>query len=173
MSSHTNLNGSIYLDTSCRVTLVERDWLTKKLPSQKISRMLVLLKVRGISTSKHKSVYFVVIILYIPGTDKKSREVYTFIICKLHLVDALKVNILVENNVFCTESFPVNLYNSSALIYSCGVRFDINARQHSKFLRHRALASASTIIPPHPEALVAFQRIKLPDSCNFLFSPAL
>ena len=151
---------------------MDRDWLTKKLPSQKISTMPVPLKVRGIGASKHESGHFALTTLYIPGTDEKGREVYASITCELHLVDGLKANMLVGNDVLCTEGFAVNLYNSSALIHSCGVRIDINARQHSEFLRHRALAIVLTIIPPHSEALVAFQRIKLPDSRDFLFSRA-
>lgn len=134
--------------------------------------MPVPLKVRGIGASKHKSGHFALTTLYIPGTNKKGREVYASITCKLHLVDGLKANMLVGNDVLCTEGFAVNLYNSFALIQSCGVRININTRQHSEFLGHRALASASTIIPPHSEVLVTFQHIKLPDSRNFLFSPA-
>ena len=171
LPSPTDPDGSVCLDTGCGVTLVDRDWLTKKLPSQKISMIPVPLKVRGIGASKHESGHFALTMLYIPGTNEKGREVYASITCELHLVDELKANMLVGNDVLCTEGFAVNLYNSSTLIHSCGVRIDINARQYSEFLRHRALASASTIIPPHSEALVAFQRIKLPDSRDFLFSP--
>ncbi len=172
LPSPADPDGSVCLDTGCGVTLVDRDWLTKKLPSQKISTMPVPLKVRGIGASKHESGHFALTTLYIPGTDEKGREVYASITCELNLVDRLKANMLVGNDVLCTEGFAVNLYNSSALIHSYGVRIDINARQHSEFLRHRALASAPTIIPPHSEALVTFQRIKLPDSRDFLFSPA-
>lgn len=132
--------------------------------------MPVPLKVRGIGTSKHESGHFALTTLYIPGTNEKGREVYASITCELHLVDGVKANMLVRNDVLCNEGFAINLYNSSALIHSCGIKIDINVRQHSEFLRHRALASVSTIIPPHSEALVAFQHIKLPDSRNFLFS---
>ena len=76
---------------------------------------------------------------------------------------------LVGNDVLCTEGFAINLSNSSAFIHSCGVKIVINARQRSEFLKHRALASASTNVSPHSEALVAFQYIELPDSRNFLF----
>ncbi len=172
LSSLTDPDSSVCLDTGCGVTLVDRDWLTKKLPSQKISTMPVSLKVRGIGASKHESGQFALTTLYIPSTDEKGREVYASITCELHLVDGLKANMLVGNDVLCTEGFAGNLYNSSALIHSCGVRININARQHSQFLRHRALASASTIIPPHSEVLIVFQRIKLPDSRDFLFSLA-
>lgn len=134
--------------------------------------MPVLLKVRGIGASKHESGDLALTTIYIPGFDGNGREVYASITCELHLVDGLKANMLVGNDVLCTEGFAINLSSSSALIHSCGVSIDINARQHSKFLRHRALASASTIIPPRSEALVAFRHIKLPDSRNFLFYPS-
>lgn len=43
------------LDAGCEVTLVEKVWLLKRLPMQKINTMSTSLKVRGIRASKHKS----------------------------------------------------------------------------------------------------------------------
>lgn len=94
--------------------------------------------------------------VFILSFDENGREVYTSITCKLHLINRLKANMLVENDVLCTEGFAINRSSSSALIHSCDIRIDINARQHSKFLRHRGLASASTIIPSCLEALITF-----------------
>ena len=170
--SLTDPDSSVCLDTGCGVTLVDKAWLARKLLSQKISAMPVPLKVRDIGTLKHKSEDFALTTIYIPGIDEKGREVYASISCKLHLVDGLKANMLVSNNVLCTEGFAINLSTSSTLIHSCGMKIDINTRQHSEFLRQRALASATTIVPPQSEALVVFQHIKLPDSRDFLFHPS-
>lgn len=134
--------------------------------------MLVSLKVRGVGAFKHELGRFILTILNIPNIDEKSREVYTSITYKLHLVDRLKTNILVGNNMLYTEGFAVNLYNSFVLIHNYSVKIDINTRQQLEFLRLRALVNASTIIPSHLEVLVAFQYIKLPDSHDFLLSPA-
>lgn len=90
--------------------------------------MPVSLKVRGIGDSKHKSGDFALASIYIPGIDKKSREVYTSISCELHLVDGLKVNMLVYNDVLCTEGFAINLSTTSALIHRCSMKININAR---------------------------------------------
>lgn len=141
----------------------------KKLFFQKINVMPVPLKVRGIGVSKHESRDFAFTTIYIPSIDKKSHKVYVSISCKLHLVDRLKANMLVSNNVLCIEGFAINLSTSSALIHSCDVKIDINARHHSEFLRQRTLASTPTIVPSQSEALVAFQHIKLPDFHDFLF----
>lgn len=144
----------------------------KKLSSQKITTIPIPLKVRGIGASKHELGDFALTTIYIPRIDEKGREVYASISCELHLVDILKANMLVSNNVFCIEGFAINLSTSSALIHSYGLKIDINARQYSEFLRHRALASTPTIISPRLEALVVFQHIKLPDSRDFLFYPS-
>lgn len=90
LPSLTDLNGSVCLDTGYGVTLVDRDWLAKKLSSQTISIMPVLLKVRGIGTSKHESGDFALITIYISGIDEKDCEVYTSNSCELYLVDGLK-----------------------------------------------------------------------------------
>lgn len=76
---------------------------------------------------------------------------------------------LVSNDVLYIEDFAIYLFISSPLIHSCGMKININARQHSKFLRYRALASTPTTIPPCLETLVAFQYIELSDCRNFLF----
>lgn len=135
--------------------------------------MPVSLKIKSISASKHESEDFAPTMVYVSDIDGKSREVYASSTCELHLVNGLKTNMRVENNVFCTEGFAVNLFSSSTPIHSYGVRIDINTRQQSEFLRYKALASASTIIPPRSEALVNFQHMELPDSRDFLFYTSL
>lgn len=98
----TDSKGTVCFDKGCRVTLVDRNWLAKKLLSQKISTILAFLKIRDIGTSKHKSVDFNIIMVYIPGIDGKGHEVYTSITYKLYLVDRLKANILVRNDILFT-----------------------------------------------------------------------
>lgn len=105
------------------------------------------LKVKSISASKHKLGDFAFTTIYISSIDKKNSEVYASIICELYLVDKLKAIMLMGNNVLCIEGFTINLSTSFALIYSCNVNININAREHSEFLRQMALASALTIVP--------------------------
>ena len=139
---------SVCLDTGCGVSLVDKTWLAKKHSSQKISTMPVPLKVRGIGTSRHESNEFALTALYIPGLDREGSEVYACIKCKLHLVEDLKANMLIGNNIFCTEGFTINLASAFAHILSCGVTIVINARNHLQFLRRNVLADATTFILP-------------------------
>lgn len=67
---HATPDKLCYLDTSCGVTLVDRSWLIQWLSNQKISKMTVPLKVRGIGSAKHDSNEFVSVSLYFLGRDK-------------------------------------------------------------------------------------------------------
>lgn len=107
--------------------------------------------------------------IYISDIDKKVCEVYASISYKLHLIDRLKANILISNNVLYTKSFAINFFTSSIFLYSWGLKIDINTRQYSKIMRWKTLANSSTIVPPQSVALIAFQHIKLPDSHDFFF----
>lgn len=51
-------------DTGCRVTLVNKTWLLKRLPIQKINIMSTSLKVKEIRASKHESREFAALSLY-------------------------------------------------------------------------------------------------------------
>ena len=113
-------NTLVYLDIGCGVSLVDKTWLARKRVSQKISTMPVPLKVRGIGASRHESEEFVLTALYISGFDQRGTEVYTYVKCKLYLIEALKANMLIENNVLCTEGFIINFASASAHILSCG-----------------------------------------------------
>ena len=145
---------SVCLDTGCGVSLVDKAWLAKQYPSQKINTMPVPLKVRGIGACRHESGEFALTALYKPGFDRGGSEVYACVQCKLHLVDHLKANMLIGNNVLYTEGFTINLANASAHILSCGMTILISASSHSQFLKRNVLANTTSFIPPKSEALV-------------------
>lgn len=119
--------------------------------------MLVPLKVKGINASKHKLRDFILTALYISSLNQKDSEVYAYIKCELHLVEGLKANIHVGNNVFYTKDFSINFINASADILNCGIDIAISTRHYSEFLKHKILANAATFIAPKFETLVLFQ----------------
>lgn len=91
--------------------------------------MSVLLKIRSIDALKHQSREFALKTIYISDIDKKNHEIYASISCKLHLVDGLKANMLIGNDVLCTEDFAINLFTSFNLIHRCGIRIKVSANK--------------------------------------------
>lgn len=118
--------------------------------------MSVPLKVKDISISKYKFYEFTFTTFYISSLDQESLEVYVYIKCKLHLVESLKVNILIENNIFYTENFTINLVSISTNILSYEVTIIIDTESHLQFLRHNSPANAIIFILLKSKAFVNF-----------------
>lgn len=93
--------------------------------------MPVPLKVRDIGASRHELGEFALTALYMPRLDQRGSKVYACVQCELHVVDGLKANMLIGNNVLRTEGFMINLASNSTQILSSGVTIVINARSHS------------------------------------------
>ena len=129
------------------------------------------LNVRGIGTSKHESAQFAALSLYFPGEDQAGQQVYASIRCELHLVDGLRANILVGNDILSPEGFAININKNRALIGSCGVTIPINAKQRRQFLRRKLLASDDNVVPPRSEMMIPFAPVSLSDDRDFLFHP--
>ena len=65
----SNPDSTACLDTGYGVTLIDKTWVSKHLPMQKVNTMSTPLKVRGIGASKHKSGEFAALSLYFPGRN--------------------------------------------------------------------------------------------------------
>ena len=116
------------LDTGCGVTLVDKDWLLRQLPGQKIKEISTFLKVRRIGASKHEFNQFAELSLFFPGENTEGEMVYTSIKCELHLVEALRANILIGNDILAPEGFVINIGLGHAVVGSCGVKIAVGAR---------------------------------------------
>ena len=162
---------TVCLDTGCGVTLVDKAWLLSHLPHQKISTMSTPLNVRGIGTSKHKSAQFAALSLYFPGEDETGQRVYASIKCELHLVNGLRANIMVGNDILSPEGFVININKNRAFIGSCGVTIPINVKQRGRFLRRKLLASGDNVVRPRSETMISLAPVSLPNDRDFLFHP--
>lgn len=125
------------------------------------------LKVREIEASKHKSAQFAKLSLFLPGENNKRQKVYASIKCELHLVDGLRANILIGNNILASESFVLNVELSHALVGSYRVKITIKPKQRSQFLRKRLLAEKDEVVPPRFEAIILLVPVSLPNNRDF------
>lgn len=116
-------------DTGCKVTLIDKGWLLRYFPKQKISTMSTLLKVRGIRASRHESKEFVALSLYFLGKNSARKLVYALLRYKIHLVKGLRANLLIKNDIILPKNFVINIEKKTILIKSCGVIVFISVRQ--------------------------------------------
>ena len=125
----SNPDSTACLDIGYGITLVDKAWLSKHLPMQKVNTISTPLKVRGRGASKHKSGEFTALSLYFPGRNDAGQQVYASLTCEIHLVEGLSANLLIGNDIMSPEDFVIDVKKKSVLIGSCGVTVPIDARQ--------------------------------------------
>lgn len=133
--------------------------------------MSIFLRVRGISTSKHKFAEFVVLSLYFPSKNNAGELVYTSLEYKIHLVERLQANLLIGNNMLSPKHIVINIGKKSALIGSCKVTIKVNAKQQGRFFAKKLLSSQKSVISPCSKVLVLLVKVPLSDDQDFLFYP--
>ena len=102
---------------------------------------------------------------------KNGNEMISFIQRKIHLVDNLKTNMLVGNDITDPESFSINMAKKHAIVESTDASISLNVRS-PKVAVHRLIhLRSTTVIPPHVEMAIPVHNVNLFASRNFLFEP--
>ena len=133
--------------------------------------MSMLLKVRGIGASKHESSEFAAFFLYYLGQNNVGKLAYASLQCEIHLVEGLRANLLIGNDIMSPEAMVIDPGKKTALIGACKVTIDVNAKQWGQFLAKKLLTSQESVIPPCLEAVIPLVKLPLPDNRDFLFHP--
>lgn len=79
----------------------------------------MLLKIRNISSSKHKLDKYIFILIYFSSINIINHFDYAHIYGKLYLIEGLKANLLVGNNILAIKKIFINLANKMAIISYC------------------------------------------------------
>lgn len=97
---------------------------------------------------KQKSTQFAELSLFLPRENNERQKVYASIRCELHLVDGLRANILIGNNILVPKSFVLNVGLGHTLVGSCRVKIAIKAKQRGQFLMKRLLTKKNKVVLP-------------------------
>lgn len=150
---------------------MDRAWLLEKVPMEKNLKMATSLKIKGIRSSRHKSDEFVSMSLYFSTTDLTNCLAYTYIYQKLYIVERLKANLLISNNILAIKRVIIDLASKSAMISSCQMTISVAARPRGYLVQKKVLVNKSLTISLKSKALVQFVYSSLPDDRDFLFNP--
>ncbi len=90
--------------------------------------MSIPLKVKRIKVFKYKSRNFAALSLYFPGRNKVRQLVYTSLTYKIHMIENLRVNLWIGNDIMSPKCFVINVKERSMLIKSCGITIFIDTR---------------------------------------------
>jgi len=100
---------------------------------------------RSLDTFKHSSNEYAILLLYFFNKDKKENYAITKITRKVYLVDNLKTNMLIENNLIDFKRININVASKSTFINSCDVTISIKVKT-SRVVVYTSMHVRKTII---------------------------
>ena len=160
----------VCLDTGAGVSLVDRTFFKTQAPNTPVRTMASPLQVRGLGTNRHQTWEYAVCDIYLPGS-KDGKDVISLIQREVHLVDNLKANMLIGNDITGPEQFIIDMKAKQATIGSIGASIPIEVRSAKTSLQRLVHLKKTAIIPPHTEMAIPVHNVNLPASRDFLFEP--
>lgn len=156
------------MNTGCSPTIVDRVWLERQLSNAKIHKMALPLKVRGIGTSKHETDEYVTEPLYFPATNTAGDNIIACVRRELHIVEDLRINILIDNDIIESEDITLDVVKGSAYISDCQATIVISSRQRGQCIRRILHANTTTIILARTQRMVPVH-LSLSQNRDFIF----
>lgn len=151
--------------------LIDWNWLKVQLLKIKILKMATSLKVRGIGTSKHETDKYVLELLYFPAIGNKGQRMIVCIYCELHIVDNLRANIFIENNIIGVKGMMINIAKEKAYISDCKAIVPITAKHCGQFVKKVLYLTICVMIPLQLQIFVSTNSLSLPSDRDFYFEP--
>ena len=87
----------------------------------KIKKILSYLRVKGLDSIMHNIDEYVLILMYLLGLKRDNNKALTCIMREIYLINNLKINLLIRNNIIELKKIILNVSKNEARIDSCNI----------------------------------------------------
>ena len=136
-----------------------------------IKTMTFFIIVSELETTKHFTNKYVIMSMYFSDKNQNDKSATALITREIHLIDNLKINILIENDIFEFKKFDVFISISSAHIESCNIIISIFVRNRSTLRIASVHSTKIMIISSQIEQIVRIHKISLSER-DYIFESA-
>ena len=112
---------SACLDTKIEITLVDIQYFKNKFKDILIRTMTFSITIRDLRSTKHSTNKYACCFMYFSKKNENDQSVLVEIIKEIHLIDNLKVNLLIDNDVLNFEFIDIFTFTSTIFIENCNV----------------------------------------------------
>jgi hypothetical protein len=161
----------VCLNIECSVTLVDRKFIKIYATHYIIRRMTTSLNVRDLRINKHEISKYIIVSIYLAEKSAQEKFIREIIRREVHLMNDLKINMLIENDILDSERIFIDDVNSKIIIVSCqNMIISIEIRTFSKEMINKTLHVRSfTIISSRSMTIIFIHQTSLSTNRNFLF----
>ena len=110
-----NISKIICLNINVDVILIDKKFLKFQTFDTQIRIIIIFLTIRELNINKYQSVKYVILLIYIIDKNNVNNDVRTCFRRKAHVVNDLKINIFIKNNVIDVENFSINFQKKKRL----------------------------------------------------------
>ena len=116
------------IDSETEIILMNEKFFNQKIMNVLIKIMTTSISVKDLKAIKHSTNKYAMLSMYFSETNSSDTSTKTVITREIHLVDDLKANLLIKNDIL--DSKQVDIFNSTeiAFIDSCDVTISITTR---------------------------------------------
>ena len=156
------------LDTNVNIIFVDREFFKKQTSNISIRIMTISISIRDFDTTQHWFSDYVITLIYF-SNKKNEIVVKTMITREIHLIDDLKINMFIENDLMKSKKIDINVTKRIAHIDNCDVIVALNVKI-SRTIVHTSIHARKTIIvSSHIEIVLSIHFITISANRNFLF----
>ena len=165
------------LDTGCPMSMADRLFLKRLMPSYKIEKHEAPITLRGIGTNRYSTNEWTTVSFFMKGKTPEGKPVMIKFTHDIHVVDNLKANLLVGMDILGPEGVIIDLPNESVIFSRCGnvsVPVQATARDNVR-IRRVVRSEKRQIVPPKSTGTVQVAlkgKGPLPDR-DFMFEPEM
>ena len=170
LSSNTKLFSEC-LNTEAEIILIDISFFKTQCKNTSIRTMTFFITIRGLDVNKHSTNKYVIIFMYFSSINKDENFVKTLIIREIHLIENLKANVLIDNDILNSEKFDIFISTSSAYIESCNVIILIFVNNRSSSRTISIHATKTMIISSKSEQTIFIHKISLSNR-HYIFESA-
>jgi len=159
----------ICLDTSCTMSLVDKDFLMEQALNTTVRQMASPIQVRGIGAGTHQYGEHADLIVYLPGDKARTAVIQR----EVHIVRDLKAKMLVRIDIMGPEKISIMMDTAEATVGSCKtirVPLSVHTRSANQ-VKRTILTERKTTISPRSQVNVNIVRTDLPKDRDLLFEP--
>ena len=93
----------------------------------------------------------------------------TYLRRELHIIDNLRIKILIKNNIIKSKEIVINIINKKVRINNYSITINIIARSRGEFIRRKIYIKVSIFVSSHSEIMLLIKEISLSNDRDFLF----
>ncbi len=162
----------VCLNTSIEAFLTNKQFVLQRLSKIHIHLMISFLTVREIDANVHETKEYVNFSIYLSSKEDSKRM--TKIHKEMHLVESLKVNMLIGNDILESKDIIIDIQERKATISSCqNLITDVKIHQRGPFVRRNVISQFASLIPPGSYAKIPYKikgTRKIPNSMHKVHS---